>query len=72
MDSGSIEQMIFWVYLALRRKHSDMTVDKLYELIDAPFLAGTGMTSLFNALSRVNGWDKLPKNAVSPAPPLKS
>ena len=50
----------------------EITKKKLYELIDAPFLAGTGMTSLFNALSRVNGWDKLPKNAVSPAPPLKS
>ena len=71
LDTKSMEQMIFWVFLAIRKTNKDITIDKLYELIDAPFLTGDGITTLFNSLSKVNGWDKLVKNEHSPVDPVE-
>ena len=66
LDTKSMEQMIFWVYLAIKKTNKDMTIEKLYDLIDAPFMTSGGMILLFESLSKVNGWDKLEKNAHSP------
>ena len=66
LDTKSIEQMIYWVYLAIKKTDKDITIEKLYELIDAPFITQGGMTLLFDSLAKVNGWDRLPKNVHSP------
>lgn len=61
------ENMIYWLWLSIKKEQKDLTLEGLYELIDTPFIAEGKMNEIFNALSRVNGWDKLPKNVVSPA-----
>ena len=66
LDTKSIEQMIYWVFLAIRKTDKDMTLEKLYTLIDAPFITNGGVVILFETLSKVNGWDKLVKNEHSP------
>ena len=67
LNSGSMEQMVFWAYLALRKQHKDMTLEKLYKLMDAPFITNGGLTELFAKMTHVNGWDQLVKNEGSPA-----
>ena len=66
LDSGKIEQVMYWIYLGLKKGNKDMTLDNLYTLIDAPFMAGPGMQKLFDALAKVNEWDTVAKNAPGP------
>lgn len=51
-----IEPIVFWLWLAIRKNHKEMTQEKLYDLIDAPFISNGGLANLFGALSQLNGW----------------
>lgn len=66
VDTNKTKNMIYWIFLSIKKVHKDMTLEALYELIDAPFLIGNGMQGIFETLGRLNGWDKVPKNALSP------
>lgn len=65
LASDKIEPIIYWFWLALKHCHKEITLEKLYELIDAPFISGGGLALLFTTMSELNGWDKT-KNAVTP------
>jgi len=67
LNTEKIEPVIFWLWLAVRKVHKDLTLEKLYELIDAPFIANEGIVNVFEKLTKLNAWDKIPKNVVSPA-----
>lgn len=66
VDSTQLENVVYWIYLSIRKHHKDMTLDQLYELLDAPFIATKGFEKIFEVMSKLNGWDTLPKNAPSP------
>jgi hypothetical protein len=65
LDSNKIEPVIYYLWLSIKKKHKDITLDKLYELIDMPFMSEGGLNKTFGLLSKLNGWDKL-KNVTSP------
>ena len=67
VDMNKIENITYWLWLALRKEQPDMKINDLYSLIDAPFIASGKMNAVFESLSKVNGWDKMPKNEPSPA-----
>jgi len=65
LEQGKIEPVIFWFWLAVRKKHKDITLEKLYELIDAPFISDGGINNMFEKLSELNGWTES-KNVQPP------
>lgn len=68
IDIAKTENVIFWLWLSIKRHHKDLTLEGLYELIDAPFIAEGKMQGIFDAMSQINGWDKISeKNSPSPA-----
>ena len=67
LEQDKIEPIIYWFWLAVKKNNKELTLEKLYELIDAPFIANNGLTDIFETMSKINGWDKLPKNGISPA-----
>lgn len=69
VDTAKIENIVFWIWLSLKRNHKEMTLEKLYDLIDAPFMSSDGLTKIFEIMTKLNGWDKVGtvKNALSPA-----
>jgi len=66
LDATKLESTIYWFWLALKKKHKDITLEKLYDLIDTPFMTKGGLVEVIGALTRVNEWDKLPKNDQAP------
>ena len=68
LDTTKTEAIIYWLYLALKKKNKDITSEeKLYQLIDLPFMMKKGMIDTIEAMMRVNEMDKVPKNSPSPA-----
>ena len=65
MTANKIEPVIFYLWLSLKKEHKDMTLNQLYKLIDMKFMGQGGLNSIFDLLSKLNGWDKL-KNESSP------
>ena len=66
LEKDKIEPVIFWFWLAVRKVHKELTLEKLYELVDAPFIADGGINKVISKLSKINKWDKAVKNVVSP------
>jgi len=66
LQADKMEPMIFWFWLAIKKCNDSMKLKDLYELIDAPFISNGGMAKLFDAMSKLNGWDKTTKNEDSP------
>ena len=66
INTAQIKNVNYWLWLSIRKCNKDMGLEKLYELIDAPFIASGGMDSIFKVISKLNGWDKASKNVESP------
>ena len=67
INTARLENIVFWLWLSIRRKHKDMTIEKLYDLIDMPFVSEGKLIQVFNVMNELNGWDKVSeKNAPSP------
>ena len=67
LDQNKIEPTMFWFWLALKKNHKDTTLEKLYDMVPASFIADGGLAKIFDKLTELNGWDKLPKNEGGPA-----
>ena len=69
VDTAHTKNIMYWLWLSIKKANPDMKLEDLYELVDAPFIAGNGMQKVFETMSRLNGWDKVAdsKNAPSPA-----
>ena len=67
IDTAKTKNIIYWLYLSLKKAHKDMTIEQLYELIDAPFISSNSMAKIFETMSKLNGWATDSKNVVSPA-----
>ena len=66
LDSTKMGPMIFWFWLAIKKCSKDMTIEKLYELMPASFMAN-GMVKIFAVMSKLNGWStEEAKNVPSP------
>ena len=67
IDSSKVGPVIYWLWLAIKKMNKDITLEKLYELIPASFISSNGITIIFDALSKLNGWDNSDsKNSQSP------
>lgn len=67
LQTNKIGPITFWLWLAIRKSHKDLTLEKLYKLIPASFITDGGINKIFDSLSRLNGWDtEESKNGVSP------
>ena len=70
IDISKTKNIMHWLWASLKKQHKDMTIEELYELVDAPFIASNSMGKIFESMSRLNGWDKMStdsKNESSPA-----
>jgi hypothetical protein len=67
LESTKLEPIMYWFWLAIRKNHKDMTIEKLYELVDTEFMANNGIAKMFDTMNSLNGWGTTEKNAVSPA-----
>ena len=66
LDSKKMGPMMFWFWLAIKKCHKDMTLEKLYELMPASFV-NKGITDIFAVMSKLNGWtSEESKNDQSP------
>lgn len=65
MTQGNMKQMMYWLHIALGKEHP-MTIEDMYKLIPASFVSDKGVEKVFQALSKLNGWDTVDqKNEVS-------
>ncbi len=68
IDATKIKPVIYWLWLAVRKAHEAVTLEKLYKLIPGSFITDGGINTIFDKLSKLNGWDKTDsKNVPSPA-----
>lgn len=65
LDSSKIEPIIFWLWLAIKKTHKDITLEGLYELIDSIFISKGGVNTIVEKMSTLNGWEAV-KNVVTP------
>ena len=65
INTAKTKNVMYWLWLSVKKVHKDMTLDELYELIDTPFLGENGLTKIIESMIRLNGWDKISKNVES-------
>lgn len=58
LDTTKMKTTVYWIFLAIKKKHKELTLEGLYELITAAYISDGGIIKLLGIMSRLNGWDK--------------
>ena len=66
LEQDKLEPIMYWLWLAIKRNHKDMILEKLYELVPASFISSGGLANIFDKLSELNDWKTPSKKVVSP------
>ena len=70
LSENKMGPVIFWFWLAIKKAHKDITLERLYKLIPASFITSGGIGKIFESMTKLNNFDDTgdtAKNSESPA-----
>lgn len=67
IKTDDLEQVSYWIFLSVKKKHPDISEEILDTLLDIPFINSEGYINLLSAISKVNGVEKNAKNQEAPS-----